>query len=135
MDLVYCVALVGVTTVLYFAVMLVSRMPDQPAWATELVMNDLANTLMTGLAAFAVGYGTRFILDVGEEIVGVKEIALVAAVLIACFAVIRLMAPKRRLAEYAAELAKRNAVPASVSTTPPAGGKGPSNKPTLPRAA
>ena len=135
MDLVYFVALVGVAAILYVAVMLVSRMPDQPGWATELIMNDIANTVMTGLAAFAVGYGLRFILDVGDEVVGVKEIGLVAAAVVVCFAVIRFMAPKRRLAEYAAELARRNAVLVSVSTTPPPSGKGPSDKPTLPRAA
>ena len=139
MDLVLCVAFVGVATILYVVVLLVSRMPDQPAWATELVMNDIANTVITGLAAFAVGYGTRFVLTMNELVMGVKEIALIAATLAACFMVIRLLAPRRRLAEYAAEHARRNALtePAlvSVSANPPANRNGPSDKPTLPRAA
>ena len=139
MDLVYFVALVGVAAILYVVVLLVTRMPDQPVWATELLMNDIANTVITGLAAFAVGYGTRFVLDINELVMGGKEIALIAAILVACFAVIRLMAPRRRLAEYAAELARRNGVTeptlARVSTNPPAGGNGPSDEPNLPRAA
>lgn len=130
MDLVYCVAFVGVATVLYVVVLLVSRMPDQPSWATELVMNDIANTVITGLVAFAVGYGTRFALDLREEVVGVKEIALTAAILVACFVVVRLLAPRRRLAQYTAELATRNAAKGTA-----ADGHGPSGKPTLPRAA
>ncbi len=139
MDLVYTVALIGVAAVLYVVVLLVSRMPDQPGWATELVMNDIANVVITGLAAFAVGYATRFVLTMNELAMGVKEIALIAATLAACYVIIRLLAPRRRLAEYAAELARRNGVTepalASVSTNPPAGGNGPSDKPTMPRAA
>jgi len=136
MDLVYCVALSGIATVLYFVVLLVSRMPDQPAWATELVMNDISNTVITGLAAFAVGYGTRFVLTINELVMGVREIALIAVTIAACFVIIRLMAPRRRLTQYAAEFARRNAVKG-----PAAGGKGPSNnngpsnRPNLPRAA
>lgn len=130
MDLVYSVALVGVAAVLYVVVLLVSRMPDQPGWATELVMNDIANVVITGFVAFAVGYGTRFVLDINELVIGVKEIALIAAILVACFVVIQVLAPRRRLAAYAAELAIRNAVKG-----PAAGGNGPSDKPTLPRAA
>jgi len=110
MDLVYCFALLGVAAILYVAILLVSRMPDQPAWATELVMNDLANVIITGLVAFAVGYGTRFALDLSEEVVGVKEIALVGVILAASFVIIRLMSPHRRLAEYAAEFARRRSL-------------------------
>jgi small-conductance mechanosensitive channel len=139
MDLVFTVVLLSVAAVLYVLVLLVSRMPDQPGWATELVMNDIANTVITGIAAFAIGYGTRFVLSLSQQVVGVKEIALIATTLVGCFVVIRLLAPRRRLAQYAGELARRNAAkePALVtaSTMPPAGGNGPSGKPALPRAA
>ena len=110
MDLVYFFALLGVAAVLFVVVLLVSRMPDQPVWATELIMNDLANVIITGLVAFAFGYGLRFALDLSEEVVGVKQIALVGAILAVSFATIRLMSPHRRLAAYAAELARRSAL-------------------------
>ena len=139
MDLVYSVAFFGLAVVGFILVLLGSRMPDQPSWLSEGVSADLVNVTIVGLLAFGAAFGIQFVLSVKETVIGLTEVALVAATLIACFVIIRLMAPRRRLAEYAAEYARRNAMNepglVNVSTTPSAVANDSSNKPTLPRAA
>lgn len=139
MDLVYSVALFGLSVIVFILVLLGSRMPDQPRWLSEGVSADLVNVTIASLFAFGAAFGFQFVLSVKETVIGLTEVALVAAILTACFVIFRLLAPRRRLAEYAAERARRNAMNepglVSVSTTPPANGNEPSDRPTLPRAA
>jgi len=140
MDLVYAVALLGLAVILFVVVLLGNRMPDQPDWASEGMLADLSGVAITGLVAFGMSFGFRFVVSTNELAMGVKEVALVAVTLVAYFLIFRQLAPRRRLREYAAELARRSGMNnpplTNVATiTSPENNNDPSNEPTLPRAA
>ena len=140
MDLVFSVALLGLAVILFNVFLLGCRMPHQPAWASETVISDLWGVTITGLIAFGTAYGVQFVLIFNEQPFGLMEAALLVAVLFACYLVIRVMAPRRRLAQYAGELARRRGASESspahdMTLTSPAGSNRSPGEQTLAKAA
>ena len=97
MDLVCSVALFGLAVILFKLFLLGGRMPDKAGRASEGVTSDLWCVTITGLIAFGTAYGVQFLLTMNEQAFGLKEAVLVAAVLSACFLIVRVLAPRRRL--------------------------------------
>ena len=140
MDLVYSVALLGLAVILFNGFLLGVRMPDTPGWAAEGVLADLWCTAIAGLIVFGAAFGVRFAVAMNELEFGLKEAALVATVLAACYLIVRMMAPRRRLAEYAGELARRRGASEPspenvVALGSPEGNDRTPSGPTLPKAA
>ena len=140
MDLVYSVAILGLAVNLFVLFLIGERMPNRPGWASNWLASDLSTVAITGLIAFAISFGVRFAMTVNEQAIGLKVAALLAATLAAHYFILRQLAPRRWLAEYAAERARgsnMNELPMAnvVSIVAPAGNDGPSGEPTLPRAA
>ena len=133
MDLVYSVALLGLAVILFNGFLLGVRMPDTPGWAAEGVLADLWCTAIAGLIVFGAAFGVRFAVAMNELEFGLKEAALVAAVLSACYLIVR-------LAEYAGELARRRGASEPspenvVALGSPEGNDRTPSGPTLPKAA
>jgi len=140
MDLVYSVALLGLAMILFVTLLLGNRMPDQPRWASDGTTAELSCVAVAGLIAYGMAFGVRFVVYTNELVMGPKEIALVAATLAACYLIFRWLAPRRRLAEYAGELARGRGInessPANgVALASPENKNGPSSEPTLSKAA
>lgn len=140
MDLVYSVALLGLAVILFISFMLGDRNPDRPGWASEGVANDLSSVAIAGLIAFGTCYAFKFGMTIAEQTMGLKVFILLAVTLISYYLILRALAPRRRLAEYAREHARRNNMDeppqATVVQIAAAGGNNdPSSGPTLPRAA
>lgn len=141
MDLVYAVALFSVATVLSVVVLLSSRMPVEPVWATEGLVANVWCVLITGLIAFGACFGVRFFVNISEQFLGFRELGLVVAILAACYMILRQLAPRRRLADYAARLSQSggNVIGASnldsvAMVSPGANGRS-QDKADLPKAA
>lgn len=141
MDLVYSVALLGLAMVFSVAVLLGSRKPVEPAWAAEWLVANVWCVSITALIGFGVSFAVRFALTLKLQPIGLVEVALVAGIVSAYCLILRLMAPRRRLAEYAAQLAESTGGAGETSTaeviefTPPVrDGRSP-DKPTFPKAA
>lgn len=117
MDLVYSIALLGLTAVLGVFVFLTVRMPVQPAWGAEWMIANVWCVAITGLLTFGIGLGIRYFNDPGAQPVGLREVILIAAFLSVYSGLLRLMAPRRRLAEYAAQL--RDSESAALKATAP----------------
>ncbi len=140
MDIVYSVALLGLAVVLFYVLLLADRWPNRSGWVSDGTVAELSTVLITGLIAFGLCFAVRFFASINEVAIGVREVALLAATLTAYYLILLKLAPRRRLAEYAAALAQGSAVTelSSVSIVPlasPADNDGPSNNPRLPRAA
>ncbi len=140
MDIVYAVALLGLAVVLFVVFMLLDRAPDSSGWTSDGMLSELSTVAITGLFAFGLCFGVRFFASAGGLTIGVKEVALLAAILTAYYLIYRKLAPRRRLAEYAEQRAQGSAMkelsPVSVLTpASPAVHGGPSGNPDLPRAA
>lgn len=140
MDLVYSVALLGLAVILFVVLMLGDRKPDRPGWASEGMANDLTSVAITALIAVGICYGVKFGMTIGEQKLGPTAFILLALTLAACVVTLRTLAPRRRLAEYAAQ----HALKASISELPQVSvvtvaTADPNNDqpsgPTLPRAA
>lgn len=106
MDIVYAVSLLGLAVIVFVVFLIGVRMPNEPAWASDWLV-DLWCVVITGLLAFGVSFAVKFAVSLNKQVFGFKEIALVAAILITCFLIIQTLAPRRRLAEYASALAQR----------------------------
>ena len=140
MNLVYSVALLGLAAILFVVFLLGDRLPDRAGWMSEGVISDLSSVAIAGLIAFGACFGVRFFVFMGERPFGLKEVALLTMTLVVYYLIFRHLAPRRRLREYAAELARRSASnkPSEtnvVTITSPESNHGSSNEPTLPRAA
>ena len=141
MDLVYSVAILGVATVLWVVVILAARNPVKPAWAANWLVDDLSCVTITALIGFGVSFGVSFAFSLKSQPIGLVEIAVAAAIAFACYLIVRLMAPRRRLAEYASQLAARTAGDGEPSTAgiiqlaPSAGESRSPDNPILPKAA
>lgn len=140
MDLVYSVALLGLAVILFIVFMLGDRKPDRPGWASAGVANDLTSVVITALIAVGICYGVKFGMTISEQALGAKVLILLALTLAACVLTLRALAPRRRLAEYAAERALKVSISelpqvsvVTVATADPNNDQ-PSG-PTLPRAA
>ncbi|MDX1527632.1 MAG: hypothetical protein R3337_03325 [Gammaproteobacteria bacterium] len=136
MDLVYSLACIGLATVLAVLVILAVRRPVAPAWASEGLIANVWCVAITGLIGFGVSLGVRFALTIESQNVGTVEILLSVALLAGYSAILILMAPRRRLAEYARQSARAANAPASVAelTVTPSVEVTPAD-PTLPKAA
>ena len=140
MDLVYCVVTLGLAVILFVISLLGARRPDEPGWASGGVISDVWSVTIVGLLAFGVSFGAKFFVKLNQEPFGIKEVALLSAVLAACYLTLRVMAPRRRLAEYAAEIARRSGASEShpANVVPLASAESetrPMTEPTFPRAA
>jgi hypothetical protein len=141
MDLVYSVAILSVATVLWVVVILAARNPVKPAWAPNWLADDLGCVAVTALIGFGGSFGVSFVFNFKSQPIGLVEIALAAGIASVCYLVVRLMAPRRRLAEYASQLAERTGGDSEASTAgliqlaPSAAEGQPPHKPTLPKAA
>ncbi len=140
MDLVYSVALLGLTVILSIIFMLGIRMPDEPRWASDGLTTDAWCVAIAGLIAYGTAFGVKFVVNMNEQALGLKQVALAAATLAACYLIVRLMAPRRRLAKYAAERARRSGVSESypenvVALALPVGENRSPSEPTLTKAA
>ena len=115
MDLVFSIACIGLATVLSVLVILAVRQPVAPAWASEALIANFWCVAITGLIAFGVSWGVRFALTVQSHNVGMVEILLSVALLAGYSALLILMAPRRRLAEYARQSAHAASASAAVT--------------------
>ena len=115
MDLVYSIACIGLATVLSVLVILAVHRPVAPAWASEGLIANFWCVAITGLIAFGVSLGVRFALTVQSQNVGTVEILLSVGLLAGYSAILMLMAPRRRLAEYARQSARAASTPAAVT--------------------
>lgn len=113
MDLVYSVAAFAAMIVLYTIVLVGTRRREPSFWASEGMVGNVWCILMTGLIAYGVALAARFALTWPEQPFGLREAVMVAAIVVACVAVVRLIAPRRRLAAYAAAEAVRTGAVAS----------------------
>ncbi|MDH3315487.1 MAG: hypothetical protein OER43_06935 [Gammaproteobacteria bacterium] len=141
MDLVYSAALLGLATVFSVVVLLGARRPVEPAWAAEWLVANVWCVAITALIGFGVSFAVCFALSLKSQPIGLMEIALIAGVASAYYLILRLMAPRRRLAEYASRLAESTGGDREPSTAeiiqlalPVGDGRSP-DKPTLPKAA
>ena len=140
MDLVYSVAVLGLAVFLFILLLLGDRMPDRPGWAPEGVAADVSTVAVAGLLAFGVAFGVRFFTAIDAMVIGLKEIVLLAAVLAVYYLILRALAPRRRLAQYASERARRSGASASsvenvVALTPANGDDHSPGASTLTKAA
>ena len=140
MDLVYSVASLGLAVILFVMFLLGARRPDEPGWASGDVISDVWCVSIVGLIAFGTGFGVRFVQSMNQESFGIKEVALISAIMAACYLALQKIAPRRRLAEYAAEFARTSgsseSYRANVVTLASAEGETRSlTEPTLPKAA
>ncbi len=115
MDLVYSLACVGLATVLAVLVILAVHRPLVPVWASEGLIANFWCVAITGLIAFGVSFSVRFALTIQSQNVGTVEILLSVGLLAGYSAILILMAPRRRLAEYAHQSARAASAPAAVS--------------------
>lgn len=141
MDLVFAVTLLGLATVFSVAVLLGSRMPVEPFWAAEWLVANVWCVAITALIGFGVSFAVRFALNLKLQPIGLFEFALIAGIVSAYYLILRLMAPRRRLAEYSSQLAESTGDARAASSAeiihlalPAANGRSPDN-PTLPKAA
>lgn len=140
MDLVFSVALLGLAVILFNVFVLGCRMPDQPGWASEGVISDLWCVSITGLIAYGGAFGVKFVVTMNQQVFGLKEVALGASVLAVYYLIHRAIAPRRRMAQYAGELAPGRGVsdssPATLTTlTSSALYNHSPGEPTLPKVA
>ena len=106
MDIVYSVSLLGLAVIVFVIFLLGVRMPNEPTWASDWLV-DIWCVTIAGLIAFGACFAIKFIASINAQTLGLKEVALVSAVLITCFLIVQTLAPRRRLAEYAGTLAQR----------------------------
>lgn len=135
MDLVIAVASLGLATVVSVVVVLGVRRPVEPAWASEGLVANVWCVAITGLIGFGLSFAVRFFLTMKSPPIRFSEIAIIVAIVIACSVAVWLLAPRRRLAAYAAEIAAlapaSNVVELAAFA---ANGKPPTN-PNLPKVA
>ena len=105
MDLIIAAALLSAAVIVSVFVLLAVRRPVEPLWASEFLVANFWCVAIVALIAFAVCFGARFALNLKSVPLSLGEIALVAGIATASVVVLRLMAPRRRLAEYAAQIA------------------------------
>lgn len=116
MDLVYAVALLGLAVIFFNVFLLGDRMPHKPFWASDGTISDLWCVTITSLIAFGIAFGVQFVLTINEQAFGLTEAALVAAALVVSYLIVRAVAPRRRLAAYAAKLAPESDTGISTPT-------------------
>ena len=136
MDLVYSIACLGLATVLAVLVILAVHRPVKPAWASENLIANFWCVTITGLIAFGLGFAIRYALDIQSQSYGMVEILLCVGLLAGYTAILMLMAPRRRLADYArhsAPTASASATVTELTGTRPVAAK-PAD-PDLPKAA
>lgn len=79
MDLVYFIVFIGLAAVISVLVVPGSRIPVQPARATEGLVADAWCVAITGLIAFGTCFGVRFFLDFDKRSPEILEVMRVAA--------------------------------------------------------
>lgn len=107
MDLVYSVALLGLATVITAVVLVGARMPVKPAWAAHWLVDDAVCVTITVLIGFGLSFAASFAYSASSQPIELVEIALISGIAAACYVILRLIAPRRRLAEYASQRAER----------------------------
>ena len=115
-------------------------MTDRPGWASDGVVADVTTVVVTGLLAFGIAFAVRFITSFDAMAIGLKEVVLLAGILAVYYLILRALAPRRRLAQYASERARSSGASASsadnVVALTPANGDGQSpGASTLTKAA
>ena len=102
MDLVYAVALLSLAVIFFSVVVLLrdARKPNDSSLALDSLSDDMVAVTCAGLIAFGAGFGTRFALGAAEAAFGLKEIALIATILTACYLTLRTLAARRTLGKH-----------------------------------
>lgn len=136
MDLVYSIACIGLAAVLSVLLILAVHRPVTPPWASENLIANVWCVSITGLIAFGLGFAVRYALTIQSQRLGTVEILLCVGLLAGYAAILVLMSPRRRLADYARQSARAASasVPvAELTVTAPVEAK-PAD-PTLAKAA
>ena len=116
MDLVYSVAFLGLARVITAVVLVGARRPVKPASAEQWLVDDAGCVTITALIGFGAAFAVRFAFSAKSQPIEVVEIALITGIAAACYLILRLMAPRRRLAEYASQRAERTGSDRQPST-------------------
>lgn len=103
MDLVVATALLSAAVIVSVFVLLASRRPVEPVWASEFLVANFWCVAIVALIAFAACFAVRFAVTLKSPPLSLGEAAAVAGIAAASVVVLRLMTPRKRLAEYAAQ--------------------------------
>jgi len=106
MYLVYSVALLGLATVIFVIVLVGARAPVKPAWAAHWLVDDMGCVAITALIGFGLIFVGSFVFSVQSQPIELMEITLATGIAAAYYLILRLIAPRRRLAEYALQRAE-----------------------------
>ncbi len=76
MLLVYGTAGMALAMLVFGIVLIGSRNPQEPVWAKEFLVANIYVPAILAIALLSVTCFVQFILSIGSQLVGVKEIAL-----------------------------------------------------------